>query len=68
MASLIALYDGDVRQTLAYGQQATTCGGWISVMATAFMIPALIDRGAIEEARALLAAADLSGPLGPTWP
>ena len=68
MASLIALYDGDVQQTLAYGQQATTCGGWISVMATAFMIPALVDRGAIEEARALLAAADLSGPLGPTWP
>ena len=38
------------------------------VMATAFMIPALVDRGAIEEARALLAAADLTGPLGPTWP
>ena len=69
VASLIALYDGDVRQALAYGQQATTGGGgWISMMATAFMIPALIDQGAIEEARALLTAGDLDGELGPTWP
>ena len=67
-ASLVALYDGDVGQTLAYGQQAMSCGGWISVMATAFMIPALIDRGTLEEARALLAAANLNGRLGPTWP
>ena len=69
-ASLIALYDGDVRQALAYGQQATTGGGggWISMMATAFMVPALIDQGAIEEARALLTAGDLDGELGPTWP
>ena len=68
-ASLIALYDGDVRQALAYGQQATAGGGgWISMMATAFMIPALIDQGAIEEARALLTAGDLNGELGPTWP
>ena len=68
VASLVALYDGDVGQALAYGQQATACGGWISVMATAFMIPALIDRGPLDEARALLAAAGLTGRLGPTWP
>jgi DNA-binding CsgD family transcriptional regulator len=69
VASLIALYDGDVQQALAYGQQATTGGGdWISMMAAAFMIPALIDRGAIEQARALLAAGNLNGQLGPTWP
>ena len=67
-ASLIALYDGEVGQALAYGQQAMTGGGWISMMATAFMIPALIERDAIDEARALLAAVNLDGPLGPTWP
>ena len=68
-ASLIALYDGDVQQALAYGQQAMTGGAdWISMMATAFMIPALIERGAIEQARALLAAGNLNGRLGPTWP
>jgi DNA-binding CsgD family transcriptional regulator len=68
VASLTALYDGEVGQALAYGQQAMTGGNWISVMATAFMIPALIDRGAVDEARALLAAGNLTGPLGPTWP
>jgi DNA-binding CsgD family transcriptional regulator len=68
VASLTALYDGEVGQALAYGQQAMTGGGWISMMATAFMIPALIDRGAIDEARALLAAASLNGQLGPRWP
>ena len=67
-ASLVALYDGEVGQALAYGQQAMTAGGWISTMATAFMIPALIERNAIDEARALLVAGNLDGPLGPTWP
>ena len=69
VASLVAQYDGDIQQALAYGQQAMTGGGdWISMMATAFMIPALIERGAIEQARALLAAGNLNGQLGPTWP
>jgi DNA-binding CsgD family transcriptional regulator len=68
VASLIALYDGDVQQALAYGQQATGGVDWISMMATAFMIPALIDRGEIEQAHALLAAGNLNGQLGPTWP
>jgi DNA-binding CsgD family transcriptional regulator len=69
-ASLIALYAGDISQALAYGQQATADdgGGWISLMATAFVIPALIDRGAIGQARASLEARGLSGELGLTWP
>ena len=68
VVSLIALYDGDVQQTLAYGQQATTGDDWISIMGTAFMVLALIDRGAIDQARAMLTSGNLSGPLGPTWP
>ena len=68
VVSLIALYDGDVQQTLAYGQQATTGDDWISIMGTAFMVLALIDRDAIDQARAMLASGNLSGPLGPTWP
>jgi DNA-binding CsgD family transcriptional regulator len=68
VASLIALHDGDVRQTLAYGQQATAGGNdWISVMSTAFMIVALIDRDAADQARAMLDAAGLGGQLGATW-
>jgi DNA-binding CsgD family transcriptional regulator len=68
VASLIALHDGDVRQTLAYGQQSTAGGnGWISVMSTAFMALALIDRDAADQARAMLDAGGLGGQLGPTW-
>jgi hypothetical protein len=57
VAALAAQHGGDVSQALAYGQQAVASGGgsWISSIATAFMIPALIDRGAIEQARAMLA-------------
>ena len=51
VASSIALHDGDVRQALAYGQQATASGDWISVITTAYMIVALIDRGAVGQAR-----------------
>lgn len=70
VAALAAQYGGDVSQALAYGQQAVASGGdsWISSIATAFMIPALIDRGAIEQARAMLADRQLAGDLGPTWP
>ena len=51
VAALAAQYGGDVSQALAYAQQAVASGGdsWISSIATAFMIPALIDRGAIEQ-------------------
>jgi DNA-binding CsgD family transcriptional regulator len=68
VVALIALYDGDVQQTLAYGQQATTGDDWISMMATAFMVHALIDQGAIEQGRAMMAPGNLSGQHGPTWP
>ena len=67
---LIALYGGDVSEALAYGQQAMEGTGetWISSLATAFMVGALIERGAINEGCALLAAVNLDGQLGPTWP
>ena len=75
VASMTAKYEGDVRQTLAYGQQtlayaqqATTGGDWISVLGAGFMIPALIDQGAINQARALLEGPDLSRQPGFTWP
>ena len=69
-ASLIALYCGQVSEAAAYGQQAMGGSGdvWISLIAAAFMVLALIDRGAVEQARAVLAARDLTGELGPTWP
>ena len=67
---LIAAYGGDVSGALAYGQQAMegTEQTWISSLAAAFMVIPLIERGAVEEARALLAARDLNRQLGPTWP
>ncbi len=67
---LIAWYGGDVSEALAYGQQAMEGTGemWISSLATAFMVGALIERGAIDEGCALLAAGHLDGQLGPTWP
>jgi DNA-binding CsgD family transcriptional regulator len=67
---LIAAYGGDVSEALAYGQQAMegTEQTWISSLAAAFMVAPMIERGAIEEARALLAARDLNRQLGPTWP
>jgi DNA-binding CsgD family transcriptional regulator len=69
-ASLIALYCGEVSDAAAYGQQAMEGAGdvWISSIAAAFLIPALIARDAIAEARAVLAARNLTGELGPTWP
>ena len=69
VASMIAQYRGDTSQALAYGQQATAGGdAWISVIATAFVIPPLIDRGAIEAARSMLDTRNLTGQLDPTWP
>ena len=68
VASLVALHDGDIRQALAYGQQAAAGGGWISVITTAFMVLALTDRGAADQAGAMLDAAGLGGELGATWP
>jgi DNA-binding CsgD family transcriptional regulator len=41
---------------------------WVASIAAAFVIPALIDRGATDEAWAMLAAGGLAGALPPTWP
>ncbi len=71
VASLTALYCGEVSEAAAYGQQAMGEGTgevWISSIAAAFLVLALIDRGAPAEARAVLAARGLSGDLLPTWP
>jgi DNA-binding CsgD family transcriptional regulator len=69
-ASLVALYCGEVSEAAAYGQHAMEGTGdvWISTIAAAFLVPALIARGEIAEARAVLAARNLTGELGPTWP
>jgi DNA-binding CsgD family transcriptional regulator len=67
---LIAQRTGDVAQALAYGSEALAGANdkWLSDLAAAFMVPALIDRGAVEDARALLDAHEV--PAGPeaTWP
>ncbi len=70
VASLTALYRGEVSQAAAYGQQAMEGTGdvWISSIAAAFLVHALTDRGAHEEARAVLAARNLAAELLPTWP
>jgi DNA-binding CsgD family transcriptional regulator len=70
VAALIALYGGEVSDAAAYGQQAMEGNGdvWISSAATAFLVPALVERGEITRARALLAERGLAGELGSTWP
>jgi DNA-binding CsgD family transcriptional regulator len=68
-AMLTALYDGDVSDALAYGEQALAAGaGWIPVITVGFLVRALVNRGALDEARALLAEHNLDGDLGPIWP
>jgi len=68
-ASMIAYYDGDVRQAVAYGLQGV-CGDspWIPALATGLVLPAMIDAGDLAGARALLAAHDLLGDLPPVLP
>ncbi len=70
VAALIAQYGGEVSEAAAYGQQSMEAGPgmWVASIAAAFMVPALIDRGALDEAWAVLAARDLAGELPPTWP
>ncbi len=68
-AMLTAMYSGEVSDALAYGEQAlATRAGWIPVMTVGLLVRSLADRGAIDEARALLAEHDLAGDLGPIWP
>ena len=67
--TLISLYRGDVTQAVTYGQEAMEETGdtWISALATAFTVPALIERGRLEQAGTLLARSGLSGEPGATW-
>jgi DNA-binding CsgD family transcriptional regulator len=67
--TLISLYRGDVTDAVAYGQEAMEGTGdmWISALATAFTVPALTERGQVEQAGSLLARNGLSGELGATW-
>ncbi len=70
VASLIALYGGAVSEAVSFGQQAAPghADAWISSIATAFLVHALIERGAVDAAGAELAARGLAGELAPTWP
>ncbi len=70
VASLVARHGGEVSEAAAYGQQSMAAGPgtWVTSIAAAFVVPALIDRGAIDEAWAVLAAHKLAGELPPTWP
>ena len=68
VASLIAYYGGDLQAAKAYGMQAITGGtGWIPVLSTGLVVPALVDAGDLDGARALLAAHGLLGELVPVW-
>ena len=72
IAAHLAVRDGDIRQALAFGEQAlATADSWVAILATAFLVPALIDAGETGRALALLAqhgleqAGDLNLPVFP---
>ena len=68
--SLLSLYRGDVSDAVAFGQQgiAGTPNIWISTITSSFVIRALVERGELDSAHALLAGLGLAGELPPTWP
>ena len=68
--SLIALYGGEVSESVAYGLQgiAGTPNIWISTIVSSFVVRALIDRGELGQASALLTEYGLTGELPPSWP
>lgn len=68
--SLLALYGGEVSESVAFGEQgiAGTANVWISTIVCSFVVRALIDRGELDQAGALLAGRDLTGDLPPSWP
>jgi DNA-binding CsgD family transcriptional regulator len=70
IAAHLAVRDGDIRQALAFGEQALAAAdSWVAILATAFLVPALIDAGETGRARALLAEHGLSeGDLLPVFP
>ena len=69
-ASLVALYGGEVSESVAYGLQgmAGTPNIWISTIVSSFVVRALIDRGELAQASSLLADHGLTGELPPSWP
>jgi DNA-binding CsgD family transcriptional regulator len=70
VASLTALYCGDITEAVGYGEQATETANdaWIAPISAAFLIPALLERGEVARAQAVLAERNLAGELAPTWP
>ena len=68
--SLIALYGGEISESVACGLQAIagTPNIWISTIVTSFVIRALIERDDLAQATSLLAAHGLTGDLPPSWP
>ncbi|MGH3268167.1 MAG: ATP-binding protein, partial [Trebonia sp.] len=70
IAAHLAVRDGGIRQALAFGEQAlATADSWVAILATAFLVPALIDAGETGRALALLAEHGLSeGDLLPVFP
>ncbi len=70
IAAHVAARDGDVRQALAFGQQALAADDtWVSVLCSAFCVPALLDSGDSAQARRLLAERGLlTGELFPVFP
>ena len=70
IAAHLAVRDGNIRQALAFGEQAlATADSWVAILATAFLVPALIDAGETGRALALLAEHGLSeGDLLPVFP
>jgi DNA-binding CsgD family transcriptional regulator len=68
-AALTAMYGGDLSDALAYCEQAlATRAGWIPVMSVGLLVRCLVDRGALDEARGVLAEHRLAGDLGHIWP
>ena len=44
IAAHLAVRNGDIRQALAFGEQAlATANSWVAILATAFLVPSLID-------------------------
>jgi DNA-binding CsgD family transcriptional regulator len=70
IAAHLAVRDGDIRQALAFGEQALAAAdSWVAILATAFLVPALVDAGETGRALALLAEHGLSeGDLLPVFP
>jgi len=70
IAAHLAVRDGDVRQALAFGEQALAAADtWVAILSTAFLVPALIDAGETGRALELLAEQGLSeGDLLPVFP